>query len=174
MPITSGRCTYRGAVDFDDLIRLALQALGVDAHYLERLRHQWPFILEDEAQDSSHLQETILELLAGPGGNWVRVGDPNQAIYETFTTASPQYLRDFMGEPDVAARELPNSGRSTQSIIDLANYLIDWTRGEHPVRAAAERAGPPAHRARARPATRSPTRLTTPDKVTVRRTDIHA
>ena len=32
-------------------------------------------------------------------------------------------------------RELPNSGRSTQSIMDLANRLIDWTRGEHPVEA---------------------------------------
>ena len=35
----------------------------------------------------------------GPTGNWVRVGDPNQAIYETFTTASPHYLRDFMRQP---------------------------------------------------------------------------
>ena len=49
----------------------------------------------------------------GPGGNWVRVGDPNQAIFETFTTASPRYLRDFLSEEGVTARELPNSGRST-------------------------------------------------------------
>ena len=60
-----------------------------DPDYLERLRQRWPFILEDEAQDSSRLQEKILELLSGPHGNWVRVGDPNQAIYETFTTANP-------------------------------------------------------------------------------------
>lgn len=124
---------YRGGVDFDDLIRLALRALKVDEDYLERLRHRWPFILEDEAQDSSRLQEKILRLLAGPDGNWVRVGDPNQAIYETFTTASPQFMRDFLEEGDVVRRELPNSGRSTQSIMDLANYLVDWTRQEHPV-----------------------------------------
>jgi DNA helicase-2/ATP-dependent DNA helicase PcrA len=123
---------YRGAVDFDDLIRLALWALQLDAEYLQRLRHRWPFVLEDEAQDSSELQEKILKLLIGPGGNWVRVGDPNQAIYETFTTASPQFLRDFLEESGVVARELPNSGRSTQSIMNLANYLIDWTRQEHP------------------------------------------
>ena len=124
---------YRGAVDFDDLIRLALQALELDEEYLRRLRARWPYILEDEAQDSSELQERILKLLVGPGGNWVRVGDPNQAIYETFTTASPEFLRSFLGEADVQPRELPNSGRSTQSIINLANYLIDWTREEHPV-----------------------------------------
>ncbi|OGO35291.1 MAG: hypothetical protein A2W35_01435 [Chloroflexi bacterium RBG_16_57_11] len=123
---------YRGAVDFDDLIRLAIQALEADLGYLERLRYQWPYILEDEAQDSSRLQEEILQRLAGPDGNWVRVGDPNQAIYETFTTANPRYLRDFLVRSDVAPRILPNSGRSTGSIIDLANYLVDWTMKEHP------------------------------------------
>ena len=75
---------YRGALDFDDLIRLALQALTLDESYLERLRHRWPYILEDEAQDSSKLQEEILETLSASFGNWVRVGDPNQAIFETF------------------------------------------------------------------------------------------
>ncbi len=123
---------YRGSVDFDDLIRLALQALKTDPDFLARLRRRWPYILEDEAQDSSRLQEEILRLLCGDEGNWVRVGDPNQAIYETFTTASPRFLLDFMEEPGVIQQDLPNSGRSTQSIIDLANYLIRWTREEHP------------------------------------------
>jgi DNA helicase-2/ATP-dependent DNA helicase PcrA len=135
--------TYRGAVDFDDLIRLALLALQLDREYLERLRHRWPFILEDEAQDSSQLQEEILRLLAGPGGNWVRVGDPNQAIYETFTTASPHFLRDFLEDVGVVPRELPNSGRSTRSIIDLANHLIDWTQTDHPVSAVRDALAPP-------------------------------
>jgi len=134
---------YRGAVDFDDLVRLAVRALETDSDFLERLRHRWPYVLEDEAQDSSRLQEDILRLLAGPDGNWGRVGDPNQAIYETFTTASPQFLRDFLSEDGVAVRELPNSGRSTRSIIDLANRLIDWTRQEHPVEAVREALWPP-------------------------------
>ena len=51
---------YRGAVDFDDLIRLALAALKADPQLVERLHQQWPYILEDEAQDSSRLQEEIL------------------------------------------------------------------------------------------------------------------
>ncbi|MCX7680487.1 MAG: ATP-dependent helicase [Anaerolineae bacterium] len=134
---------YRGAVDFDDLVRLALLALQLDQAYLERLRYRWPFILEDEAQDSSRLQEQLLRLLVGPEGNWVRVGDPNQAIYETFTTASPYFLRGFLEERGVVRRELPNSGRSTQSIIDLANFLIDWTRQEHPVEAVRDALRPP-------------------------------
>jgi len=79
------------------------------------------------------MQERILRKLVGDHGNWVRVGDPNQAIYETFTTASPRYLRQFVEETDVIRRELPNSGRSTQSIMNLANELIRWTMEDHPV-----------------------------------------
>ena len=123
---------YRGAVDFDDLIRLALQAIKLDPIFLDRLRYRWPYILEDEAQDSSLLQENILRKLAGPEGNWVRVGDPNQAIFETFTTATPIHLRNFIQDEADVSRELPNSGRSSQSIIDLANHLIEWTMQDHP------------------------------------------
>lgn len=123
---------YRGALDFDDLIRLALQALQLDENYLARLSHRWTYILEDEAQDSSRLQEEILSTLSAGHGNWVRVGDPNQAIFETFTTASPESLRKFLASPDVADLDMPNSGRSTSSIINLANYLIQWTQTSHP------------------------------------------
>jgi DNA helicase II / ATP-dependent DNA helicase PcrA len=162
---------YRGAVDFDDLIRLALTLLESDEEFLERLRYRYPFILEDEAQDSSQTQERILSLLSGgsagrvvssdsethiettsshvtsgfdtpfatnaqgystsgDGGNWVRVGDPNQAIFETFTTASPELLRAFIqNNPSV---DMPESGRSQPSILALANHLIDWVMTSHP------------------------------------------
>jgi DNA helicase-2/ATP-dependent DNA helicase PcrA len=127
---------YRGVVDFADLIRLALEALRLDADYLARLQQRWPFILEDEAQDSSQLQEEILRLLSGPAGNWVRVGDPNQAIYETFTTANPRFLIDYLGEKDVVSVTLGESGRSQPAIIELANALVDWTATGHPTREA--------------------------------------
>ena len=121
---------YRGAVDFDDLIRLALTLLESDEEFLERLRYRYPFILEDEAQDSSLTQERILSLLSGEGGNWVRVGDPNQAIFETFTTASPELLRAFIqNNPSV---DMPESGRSQPSILALADHLIDWVMMSHP------------------------------------------
>ncbi|HEY3474950.1 MAG TPA: ATP-dependent helicase, partial [Anaerolineales bacterium] len=133
--------TYRAAVDFDDLIRLALEILESDEEYLERVRYRFPYILEDEAQDSSQLQQNILSLLSGPNGNWVRVGDPNQAIFETFTTASPELLRSFIAEnPSV---DMPESGRSQQSIIDMANNLIDWVMTEHPIEEARTALAPP-------------------------------
>lgn len=123
---------YYNGVDFDDLIRLALQCLKFDPALTSNLRDRWPFILEDEAQDSSQLQQQILSMLSGEDGNWVRVGDPNQAIYETFTTADPRLLRDFIKRADVVSIDLPESGRSTNSIINLANFLINWTRHDHP------------------------------------------
>ena len=125
--------TNRGSVDFEDLIRLSYKILTNNPDYLERLRYRWPFILEDEAQDSSLIQEKLLQLLCGDDGNWVRVGDPNQAIFETFTTADPKLLKDFIHAPDVINIDLSHSGRSTQSIINLANYLINWTNESHPV-----------------------------------------
>ncbi len=124
--------TYRGAVDFDDLIRLAIDLLENDPEFLERLRFRWPYILEDEAQDSSKLQEQILRLLSGPQGNWVRVGDPNQAIFETFTTASPKHLLEFIHAEADQYRQLPDSGRCQPSIITLANQLITWVNNDHP------------------------------------------
>jgi DNA helicase-2/ATP-dependent DNA helicase PcrA len=122
----------RGAVDFDDLIVLALQALRADPDYLLRLQNRWPYVLEDEAQDSSALQESMLRLLTRLNGNWVRVGDPNQAINTTFTSADIRYLREFVAKNAQTSRDLPNSGRSAQPIIDAANFLIDWSRNEHP------------------------------------------
>ncbi len=124
---------YRGSVDFDDLIRFALQALQTDAGLLERLQKRWPYILEDEAQDSSMLQEKILRALVGENGSWVRVGDPNQAIYESFTTANPKFLRDFCLETGVIAESLGESSRSSLSIIQLANDLVTWVCTKHPV-----------------------------------------
>ncbi len=123
----------RTGVDFDDLIRLAYQAIDLDPDFLARLQRKWPYILEDEAQDSSLLQQQILDSLTGSNGTWVRVGDPNQAIYETFTTANPEHLREFLEREDVISLPMPESGRSTDSIMQLANYLIDWTMSEHPL-----------------------------------------
>ncbi|MCU0474568.1 MAG: ATP-dependent helicase [Anaerolineae bacterium] len=126
-----GLLDYRGAVDFADLIAGALVVLGRDAALLALLQDRWAYVLEDEAQDSTLAQEALLRVLTERHGNWVRVGDPNQAIYETFTTASPEHLRRFMGEAGVVVRALPRSGRSAGGIIAAANTLSRWAR-EHP------------------------------------------
>lgn len=123
---------YRGAVDFDDLIRLAWLCLNNDDNLLASLQYRWPYILEDEAQDSSLVQEAILSKLSEKHQNWVRVGDPNQAINESFTTANPRLLRQFVNNPRVKQEYLSESGRSCLEIISTANKLNEWTQHNHP------------------------------------------
>lgn len=122
----------RSGLDFDDLIWRAIDALEQDRTFLLNLRRRWSYILEDEAQDSSPLQEDILDRLAGETGNWVRVGDPNQAINSTFTSADPRYFRRFVRQEGVQRMSLPESGRSARPIIALANHLVHWTCDHHP------------------------------------------
>lgn len=118
--------------DFEDLMTNAYRILDSDERLLAFYQKRWPFILEDEAQDSSAIQERVLRLLSGETGNWVRVGDPNQAINVTFTTSNPHYLLDFLMEADMKV-ELDCSGRSTKSILAAANHLIRWTMRDHPL-----------------------------------------
>jgi DNA helicase-2/ATP-dependent DNA helicase PcrA len=122
-----------GGLDFDDLVWMAVDLLEYHPDLTARLRQRWPYVLEDEAQDSVPLQEELLSMLVGEDGNWVRVGDPNQAIMSTFTAADPEYLRQFLEREDVQTLTLPESGRSALCIIDLANHLVEWTCQEHPL-----------------------------------------
>ncbi|AGB41502.1 DNA/RNA helicase, superfamily I [Halobacteroides halobius DSM 5150] len=122
----------KGWVDFDDLLINTWRLLKSDAQFCQRLREKWTYVFEDEAQDSNLVQETILKLLAGADGNLVRVGDSNQAIMGTFTAADPDVFRSFCNQASVKKESILYSGRSSQDIIDLANYLVDWTRNQHP------------------------------------------
>ena len=119
------------AMDFADLMFYAYRLLESDPGYLAYLQHRWPYVLEDEAQDSSLIQEEVLRLLTAKSGNWVRVGDPNQAINETFTTADPKYLRRFLEIADLNLG-LTHAGRSQRSILVQANRLVDYVVKAHP------------------------------------------
>lgn len=122
----------QGLLDFDDLVRQALNLLEKDQLLLERLQQKYTYIFEDEAQDSNELLTRILLLLAGEEGNLVRVGDSNQAIMGTFTSANPKIFRDYYNSKEVDKRSILYSSRSTVDIINLANYLVRWSREEHP------------------------------------------
>lgn len=128
--------------DFADLMLNAYRVLQTDANYLAQLRRRWPYILEDEAQDSSLIQERVLRELVGENGNWVRVGDPNQAINVTFTSSNPAYLRDFLKEALMQV-DLDCSGRSTRTILRVANRLIRWVNEAHPIPAFRDALVPP-------------------------------
>ena len=123
----------QGSLDFDDLIWQAVELLDQRDGLAEQLRHRWPYVLEDEAQDSVPLQEALISRLIGEDGNWVRVGDPNQAITSTFTAAHPRFFNAFADRPDVVSLPLPNSGRCAPLILGAANTLLHWVMDKHPV-----------------------------------------
>lgn len=124
----------RDLVDYDDMIVGALSALQ-DAGARRFWQQQYFAVFEDEAQDSSPLQEQFLRILAGdpdePAAplNLVRVGDPNQAINSTFTPADPIYFRRFCQNCEERGRlaAMNRAGRSSPIIMRAANYLVDWT-----------------------------------------------
>ncbi len=122
----------QGLIDFDDLIVQAYNLLEKDQKLCARLRNKYSYIFEDEAQDSNRLLEKILLQLAGENGNLIRVGDSNQAIMGTFTSADPEIFRRFTERKDVETSSILYSSRSTEQILGLANYLVKWSVNEHP------------------------------------------
>jgi DNA helicase II / ATP-dependent DNA helicase PcrA len=127
------RLIRQGMLDFDDLIWQAADLVEDRPDLAGALRQRWPYVLEDEAQDSVPLQERLLQSLTGANGNWVRVGDPNQAITSTFTAAHPRFFNAFIDQKDVVSRPLPNSGRCAMLILNAANRIVHWVCDQHPV-----------------------------------------
>ncbi len=124
------RMAQAGLLDFDDLVQQSLKLLKEDSEFTKRIASQYAFVFEDEAQDSNQAQEEMLYLLAGKNNNLVRVGDSNQAITGTFTLSDPDIFRSYCKKEDVKVETMAVSSRSSQEIIDLANYLVDWSLEE--------------------------------------------
>ncbi len=123
----------RDFIDYDDMILAALRVLKNDA-IRQMWQNQFFAVFEDEAQDSTPLQFQLLETLAADPNNpnaplnLIRVGDPNQAINSTFTPADPIYFNRFCEACKVRGRlaTMDQAGRSTQIIIDAANFVLNW------------------------------------------------
>lgn len=125
------RLKASGLVDFDDMLRKAGTLLLDDSALLEKYRRTYSFVCEDEAQDSNQLQSEILSLIAN--GNFLRVGDSNQAICGTFTNSDFTLFRDFCRLPGTTVYNITQSSRSTFDIIDLANFFVKYVTERHPV-----------------------------------------
>lgn len=123
----------RDLIDYDDMILAALRVLenqGIRQHWQTQIFG----VFEDEAQDSSPLQEKLITILATNSlnldaiPNLIRVGDPNQAINSTFTPADPVYFNWFCekcnNENKLATMD--EAGRSSEIIIKAANFVLHW------------------------------------------------
>ncbi|KXZ39502.1 DNA helicase-2 / ATP-dependent DNA helicase PcrA [Alkalithermobacter thermoalcaliphilus JW-YL-7 = DSM 7308] len=122
-----------GLLDYDDLLYFAYKLLKEDEYIKNKFQSRYKYIFEDECQDSNKIQGKILEILSQKYGNLVRVGDLNQSITGTFTSSSPELFSNFCKTAN-KLEKMFTAGRSSKQIIDLANYLVNWVRKEHPVK----------------------------------------
>ena len=116
-----------GQIDFDDMLVLAVDLLETDAtaRALVQSRKRWLSV--DEYQDTSPLQERLLELWTGDDGDLCVVGDEDQTIY-TFTGATSDFLSGFeRRHPGATVIALTENYRSSPQILALANRLIAGT-----------------------------------------------
>ncbi len=120
----------QGLIDYDDVGWRALDAMEQDPALKAEVESWYDYVLEDEAQDSSPLQEDLLKAISRRTGHLVRVGDPNQSITGTFTSADPRYFRAFCQACQDPAQgrliTMDQSSRSAVPILELANHLVGW------------------------------------------------
>ena len=118
----------QGKLDFTDLILHAIRLLEDFPEIRAKYRERFQYIVEDEAQDSSLLLQTFIELLRGENGNLIRTGDTNQSITTTFSTADTAVFREFIAqcESDGLVIRMTQSGRCAEPVMALANRFIEW------------------------------------------------
>jgi len=118
------------AIDFDDLIALAVRALESDPGLAARYRERFPHISVDEFQDVDEQQYRLLTLIGAP--NLCIIGDPDQAIYG-FRGADASCFDRFRREhPDATVARLARNYRSSGTIVTAAAQVIAG-REERPI-----------------------------------------
>ena len=113
------------AVDFDDLLFLAVRLLQENEEVREKYQTRFQYILVDEYQDTNHAQYALTKILAARWRNICVVGDADQSIY-AWRGADIRNIIDFTRDyPDAASIKLEQNYRSTKTILHAANAVID-------------------------------------------------
>lgn len=113
------------AVDFDDLLFLAVRLLQENDEVREKYQSRFQYILVDEYQDTNHAQYALTKILAARWRNICVVGDADQSIY-AWRGADIRNIIDFTRDyPDAASIKLEQNYRSTKTILNAANAVID-------------------------------------------------
>ena len=131
-----------GAVDFEDLLELAIRLYDEDETALMTFRDRYRAFTVDEYQDVNLLQQTLLERWLGASDELCAVGDDYQSIYG-FTGASPEHLLGLPQRfPHAQVIRLEQNYRSTPQILELANRLVPRLGGSEKVLRATRPDGP--------------------------------
>ena len=113
------------AVDFDDLLFLAVRLLQEKEDVRKKYQSRFQYILVDEYQDTNHAQYALTKILAARWRNICVVGDADQSIY-AWRGADIRNIIDFTRDyPDAASIKLEQNYRSTKTILHAANAVID-------------------------------------------------
>ncbi|QQS52182.1 MAG: UvrD-helicase domain-containing protein [Bacteroidota bacterium] len=121
----ASRCKKSGAMDFDDLLLNTNIMFRDFPEVLAKYQQRFDFILVDEYQDTNFAQYLIVKKLAEKHHNICVVGDDAQSIY-SFRGAMIENILNFRKDyPECQLFKLEQNYRSTQSIVNAANSLID-------------------------------------------------
>ena len=126
------RMKAANALDFDDILVLAVELFEQFPEVLEKYRSRFRYIMVDEYQDTNHVQFRLVSLLSGGHKNLCVVGDDDQSIYR-FRGANIENILGFEEQFEGAkVVRLEQNYRSTQTILDAANSVISHNNGRKP------------------------------------------
>lgn len=112
-------------LEFDDLITLTLKLFKENHEVLKSYQERYKYISVDEYQDIDVNQYELIKLLVPSDGNILAIGDPNQAIYG-FRGGNSKFFNNFKEDyPNVQLVNLKNNYRSTNTIVDASNQMIN-------------------------------------------------
>lgn len=113
------RLIRKGYANRADAHYYALKVLENHENILNLLTKRFPYIILDEAQDTSDIQMQILNKLTENGlKNLILVGDPEQAIYE-WNDANPMLFENKYQEWKPNSIELNENFRCSSSICEF-------------------------------------------------------
>lgn len=126
------RCFKNGAMDFDDLLLKFYQLLATHPESLSKYQRKFKYIMIDEYQDTNTSQYQIIKLLGAMHENVAVVGDDAQSIY-SFRGATIENILQFQKDyDDVKVVMLEQNYRSSQMILNVANDIIGYNKGQIP------------------------------------------
>ena len=119
------RCKHNGAMDFDDLLLQTNILLRDCSDVLAKYQDQFQYILVDEYQDTNYAQYIIIRRLSLKHSRVCVVGDDAQSIY-SFRGAKIENILSFQKDyPQAKVFKLEQNYRSTQTIVNAANSVIE-------------------------------------------------
>jgi len=121
-----------GLLKTSDSALFALWILKKHPQVSKYLSAKYPYLIIDEAQDTSEIQHAILnELIKGGLQNLDLVGDPYQCLYQWRDASPDLFLQKFDDLQNWNGLRLSENRRSTQKIVNVFSLLR--RRGEHPI-----------------------------------------